>query len=137
MARARALAHPLTTTQTDLAIQLHGVNTPALPATGKGRHTGRVLLRRSGVIPPLPWSTFSPPFARGNAPTRSCPIEIQSVHLRRCTRWPLVPGGGNLIRWVGANRRIRLPSSLAAAQIAINARQEGESYHLGPRHLGS
>ena len=34
----------------------------ALPVTGKGQHTGRVLLRRDGAIPPLP-SSFAPPFA--------------------------------------------------------------------------
>ena len=34
--------------------------------TGKGRHTGRVLLRRNGNIPPLPWlCSFDPPFASG------------------------------------------------------------------------
>ena len=67
MARRRALAHPVSARQTDLAIQLHGVNPPALPATGKGRHTGRVLLRRDGTIPPLPWSSFAPPFASGTS----------------------------------------------------------------------
>ena len=63
MARRRALAHPVPARQTYLAIQLHGVNPPALPVTGKGRHTGRVSLRRDGNIPPLPWSSFAPPFA--------------------------------------------------------------------------
>ena len=63
MARRRALAHPVPARQTDLAIQLHGVNPPALPVTGKGRQTGRVLLRRGGTIPPLPWSSFAPPSA--------------------------------------------------------------------------
>ena len=36
MARRRALAHPVPARQTDLAIQLHGVNPPALPIIGKG-----------------------------------------------------------------------------------------------------
>ena len=36
MARRRALAHPVPARQADLAIQLHGVNPPALPVTGKG-----------------------------------------------------------------------------------------------------
>ena len=61
MARGRALAHPVPARQTDLAIQLHGMNLPTLPVTGKGSQTGRVLLRRSGTVPPLPWSTFAPP----------------------------------------------------------------------------
>ena len=56
-----ALAHPVPARQTDLAIQLHGMNLPTLPVTGKGSQTGRVLLRRSGTVPPLPWSTFAPP----------------------------------------------------------------------------
>jgi len=67
MARRRALAHPVPARQTNLAIQLHGVNPPALPVTGKGRHTGRDLLRRDGTIPPLPWSRFAPPFAAARA----------------------------------------------------------------------
>ena len=37
------------------------MNPPALPVVGKG-HTGRVLLRRGRTAPPLPWSTFAPPF---------------------------------------------------------------------------
>ena len=37
------------------------MNLPTLPVTGKGSQTGRVLLRRSGTVPPLPWSTFAPP----------------------------------------------------------------------------
>ena len=37
------------------------MNPPTLPVTGKGSQTGRVLLRRSGTVPPLPWSTFAPP----------------------------------------------------------------------------
>ena len=41
--------------------QLHGMNPPTLPVTGKGSQTGGVLLRRSGTVPPLPWSTFAPP----------------------------------------------------------------------------
>ena len=61
MARGRALAHPVPARQTDLAIQLHGMNLPTLPVTGKGSQTGRVLLRRNGTVPPLPWSTFAPP----------------------------------------------------------------------------
>ena len=36
MARRRALAHPVPARQTHLAIQLHGVNPPTLPMTGKG-----------------------------------------------------------------------------------------------------
>ena len=36
-----------------------------LPVTGKGSQTGRVLLRRSGTVPPLPWSTFAPPLTQG------------------------------------------------------------------------
>ena len=36
MARRRALAHPVPARQTNLAIQLHGVNPPTLPMTGKG-----------------------------------------------------------------------------------------------------
>ena len=51
MARGRALAHPVPARQTDLAIQLHGMNLPTLPVTGKGSQTGRVLLRRSGDRP--------------------------------------------------------------------------------------
>ena len=31
--------------------------------TGKGSQSGGVLLRRSGTVRPLPWSTFAPPFA--------------------------------------------------------------------------
>ena len=62
MARGRALAHPVPARQTDFAIQLHGMNPPTLPVTGKGQ-TGRVLLRRSGTVPPLPWFTIAPPFA--------------------------------------------------------------------------
>ena len=42
MACRRALAHPVPARQTDLAIQLHGVNPPALPTTGK-------LARRVGL----------------------------------------------------------------------------------------
>ena len=34
-----------------------------LPVTGKGSQIGRVLLRRNGTVPPLPWSTFALPFA--------------------------------------------------------------------------
>ena len=34
------------------------MNLPTLPVTGKGSQTGRGLLRRSGTVPPLPWSTF-------------------------------------------------------------------------------
>ena len=64
MARGRALAHPVPARQTDLAIQLHGMNLPTLPVTGKGSQSGRVLLRRSGTVPPLPWSTFAPPLTR-------------------------------------------------------------------------
>ena len=60
--RRRALAQPLPARQAYLAIQLHGVNPPALPVTGKDR-SGRVLLRRGGTIPPPPWSCFTPPFA--------------------------------------------------------------------------
>ena len=30
------------------------MNLPTLPVTGKGSQTGRVLLRRSGTVPPLP-----------------------------------------------------------------------------------
>ena len=37
------------------------MNPPTLPVTGKGSQSGRVLLRRSGTVPPLPWSTFAPP----------------------------------------------------------------------------
>ena len=37
------------------------MNLPTLPVTGKGSQSGRVLLRRSGTVPPLPWSTFAPP----------------------------------------------------------------------------
>ena len=40
------LAHPVPARQTDLAIQLHGMNPPTLPVTGKGSQTGRVLLRQ-------------------------------------------------------------------------------------------
>ena len=61
MARRRALAHPVPARQTDFAIQIHGMNPPTLPVTGKGSQSGRVLLRRSGTVPPLPWSTFAPP----------------------------------------------------------------------------
>ena len=50
------------------------VNPPALPVTGKGCQTGRVLLRRAGNIPPLPWSTFAPPFA--------CPLTGAKRHQR-------------------------------------------------------
>ena len=60
--RRRTLAHPLPARQAYLAIQLHGVNPSALPVAGKG-HSGRVLLRRGGTIPPPPWSSFTPPFA--------------------------------------------------------------------------
>ena len=42
MARGRALAHPVPARQTDLAIQLHGMNLPTLPMTGKGSQNGRV-----------------------------------------------------------------------------------------------
>ena len=41
------------------------MNPPTLPVTGKGSQTGRVLLRRSGTVPPLPWSTFAPPLTQG------------------------------------------------------------------------
>ena len=50
MARRRTRAHPVTACQTHLAIQLHSLNPPA-PVSGKGRKTGRVLLRHSGLIP--------------------------------------------------------------------------------------
>ena len=36
MTRHRVLAHPGSARQTDLAIQLHGVNPLLLPVTGKG-----------------------------------------------------------------------------------------------------
>ena len=61
MPRRRALAHPLPACHACLAIQLHGVNPPALPVAGKG-YTGRVLLRRGETSPPLSWSTLAPPF---------------------------------------------------------------------------
>ncbi|MCA8909464.1 MAG: dTDP-4-dehydrorhamnose 3,5-epimerase family protein [Rhodospirillaceae bacterium] len=44
MTRRRALAHPISTRETDLPIKLHGEYAPALPAARKGQ-TGRDLLR--------------------------------------------------------------------------------------------
>ena len=44
MTRRRALAHPVPTGETNLPIQLHGENAPALPAAGKGQ-SGRLLRR--------------------------------------------------------------------------------------------
>ena len=38
---------------TDPAIKLLGMNPPTFPVTGKGYHTGSVLLRRDGTVPPL------------------------------------------------------------------------------------
>ena len=73
MARGRALAHPVPARRTDLAIQLHGMNPPTLPVTGKGSRSGRVLLRRSGTVPPLPWSAFAPPFALHRGQTEEEP----------------------------------------------------------------
>jgi hypothetical protein len=61
MTRCRALTHPLPTGEANLPVPFHGENTPALPAPRKGQ-SGRVLLRRSGTIPPPPWLTFPPPF---------------------------------------------------------------------------
>ena len=54
------LAHPLAIRQTHPPVQIYAVRPSALPVAGKGQ-TGIVFLRRSGAIPPLPWSTFSPP----------------------------------------------------------------------------
>ena len=44
MTRRRALAHTVPTGETDLPIELHGENAPALPVARKGQ-SGRVLLR--------------------------------------------------------------------------------------------
>ena len=46
MARRRALAHPVPARQTDLALQLHGVNPPAIPNIWKGL---------------THWQSFAPP----------------------------------------------------------------------------
>src|SRR4029453_16501572 len=55
--------HPVPNGETDLQIQFHGENAPALPAARKGK-TGRVLLRlHSETIPPPPWLTFPPPLS--------------------------------------------------------------------------
>jgi hypothetical protein len=65
MTRRRALAHPVPTGETNLPIELHRENAPALPAAGKGpkwpsftppaaslprRYRGRLLHRRSHLF---------------------------------------------------------------------------------------
>ena len=50
MPRRRARAHPVPNGETNLQIQFHGENAPALPAARKGK-SGRVLLRRQRDYP--------------------------------------------------------------------------------------
>src|SRR6185503_6916615 len=81
-----ARTHPVPTGETNLQIQFHGENAPALPAARKGK-SGRVLLRRySGTIPPLPWMTFPPPFRQGLA-SRA----VKSAYAARAGGSGLVP----------------------------------------------
>jgi hypothetical protein len=77
--------HPVPNGETDLQIQFHGENAPALPAARKGK-TGRVLLRlHSGTIPPPPWQIFPPPLSPTHDPTRhGVPSWVQETSSGRC-----------------------------------------------------
>ena len=107
MPRRRALAHPLPARQAYLAIQLHGMNPPALAlaVAGKG-HTGRVLLRRGRTAPPLPWSTFAPPFPLDRAQVQ-LRDRLQNEPRQMVLREPVTQRRGEQIRLVLRPRLIR------------------------------
>ena len=66
--RDGALAHALPEVGVaNLPIHLHGENAPALPAARKDNVADFYAARR-GLIPPLPWQTFSPPFSSERRP---------------------------------------------------------------------
>ena len=136
IARRRALAHPVPARQTDLAIQLHGVNPPALPATGKGRHTGRALLRRSGTVPPLPWSTFAPPFAPGEenrAQDRTSAAATRERHHR--PEWRTLLRQGGLRRF--ARELAILVDDVAVAFLGIHLRNGCATHHARAENPGN
>ena len=58
-----ALAHAFGTRQANLAIQIHGEDPPALPPSKRRAKVDDFYAARSRLIPPLPWSTFAPPFS--------------------------------------------------------------------------
>ena len=59
----RALAPTLIKMRTtNLQINFHGVNPPALPAQQFRQKVDDFYAARSGTIPALPWSNFAPPY---------------------------------------------------------------------------
>ncbi|MEP3329695.1 hypothetical protein, partial [Sedimentitalea sp.] len=45
------------------SIQIHGEDPPTLPPSKERAKMDDFYAARSRIIPPLPWSTFSPPFS--------------------------------------------------------------------------
>ena len=72
MPRRRARAHPVPNGETNLQIQFHGENAPALPAARKGK-SGRLLLRRQRDYPAATVADF-------------CTAVLSLAYYERCSR---------------------------------------------------
>ncbi|MEP3332400.1 hypothetical protein, partial [Sedimentitalea sp.] len=58
----------------NFSIQIHGEDPPTLPPSKERAKMDDFYAARSRIIPPLPWSTFSPPFSilfSGSIPFRT------------------------------------------------------------------
>ena len=101
VARRCTRAHPVPARQTDLAIELHSVNPPALPVTGKCCQTGRIFLRRSETIPPLRLAQFVTAVCIHRDRLESGQVDSALVQDRLHPLWPssdAAPGLAGVLR---------------------------------------